>query len=122
MYILWGPREGGGYNIPRVMRDCEALLEYFLLAAAALSVRANTQKETAAMDKKKIAFIVITAISVAASLVACALGIPYAPVDVGYDYVQPDAAETDAEECADEAAAAAHAVTSRGVSAETGTD
>ena len=35
------------------------------------------------MDKKKIAFIVITAISVAASLVACALGIPYAPVDVG---------------------------------------
>lgn len=96
--------------------------EYFLLAAAALSVRANTQKETAAMDKKKIAFIVITAISVAASLVACALGIPYAPVDIGYDYVQPDAAETDAEECADEAAAAAHAVTSRGVSAETGTD
>ena len=74
------------------------------------------------MDKKKIAFIVITAISVAASLVACALGIPYAPVDVGYDYVQPDAAETDAEECADEAAAAAHTVTSRGVSAETGTD
>ena len=31
------------------------------------------------MDKKKIAFIVITAISVAASLVACALGIRTLP-------------------------------------------
>ena len=62
------------------------------------------------MDKKKIAFIVITAISVAASLVACALGIPYAPVDVGYDYVQPDAAETDAGESAGGAGDAAHAV------------
>ena len=39
------------------------------------------------MDKKKIAFIVVTVLSVVASLVACALGLPYTPVDIDYDYV-----------------------------------
>ena len=39
------------------------------------------------MDKKKIAFIVVTVLSVVVSLVACALGLPYTPVDIDYDYV-----------------------------------
>ncbi len=40
---------------------------------AGLSVRAKNAKEAAAMDKKKIAFIVVTVLSV--------------PVDIDYDYV-----------------------------------
>ena len=39
------------------------------------------------MDKKKIACIVITVLSVVASLAACALGLPYTPADIDYDYV-----------------------------------
>ena len=54
---------------------------------AGLSVRAKNAKEAAAMDKKKIAFIVVTVLSVVVSLVACALGLPYTPVDIDYDYV-----------------------------------
>lgn len=38
------------------------------------------------MDRKKIVFIVVTVLSVVASLIACALGLPYVPV-VDYDAV-----------------------------------
>lgn len=33
------------------------------------------------MDRKKIVFIVITAVSALASVLACVFGIPYAPAD-----------------------------------------
>lgn len=37
------------------------------------------------MSKKKIVVIVVTLISVAVSAVACALGIPYTPVEIDYE-------------------------------------
>ena len=37
------------------------------------------------MDKKKVIFVVITVVSVLASLVACALGLPYSPVNITLD-------------------------------------
>lgn len=40
------------------------------------------------MSKKKIVFIVITVISVLASVVACALGIPYTAVDIDYSWLE----------------------------------
>lgn len=49
------------------------------------------------MDKKKIVFIVLTVVSVAVSAVACALGIPYTPVEIVY----PDDGECIAEEVCD---------------------
>lgn len=39
------------------------------------------------MDRKKIVFIVVTVLSVVASLIACTLGLPYVPVVVDYDAV-----------------------------------
>lgn len=69
------------------------------------------------MDKKKVAFIVITVISVAASIIACALGLPYTPVDVDYEWTETDVG-SDADVASDAAYAA---VTEGGVSAVTGT-
>ena len=49
------------------------------------------------MDRKKIVFIVVTVLSVVASLIACALGLPYVPVVVDYDAVGAAEAGTEGE-------------------------
>lgn len=70
------------------------------------------------MDKKKIVFIIVTVVSVAASVIACALGIPYTPVEVDYTYIGGEecAAREEAEQATSHAAELSSAVF-----AETGT-
>ena len=58
------------------------------------------------MDKKKIVFIVLTVISVVISAVACALGIPFTPVDIGCTDIVEDG------ECSDGEAAEEQSATS----------
>lgn len=74
------------------------------------------------MDKKKIVFIVITVISVIASLVACALGLPYTPVGIDYDWAGEDSEPSEnAETTESESSVLAFAVSEGGVSDVTGT-
>ncbi len=70
------------------------------------------------MDKKKIVFIIVTVVSVVASVIACALGIPYTPVEVDYTYIGGEecAAREEAEQATSHAAELSSAVF-----AETGT-
>lgn len=71
------------------------------------------------MDKKKIVFIVITVISVVASLIACALGLPYTPIEIDYGWTETDS--TDSAPSGEAEVAYADSVTEGGVSAVTGT-
>lgn len=72
------------------------------------------------MDKKKVIFVVITMVSVLASLVACALGLPYSPVNITLDGTDA-CLEAPAPGAGADAADAANAVSGSAVSAVTGT-
>lgn len=74
------------------------------------------------MDKKKVAIIVITALSALATLLACAIGLPYTPAEIDYDYVCGDDGGTSVESGAPDRGSEADVTGEEAVRRATGTD
>ena len=74
------------------------------------------------MDKMKVAIIVITALSALATLLACAIGLPYTPAEIDYDYVCGDDGGTSVESGAPDRGSEADVTGEGAVRRATGTD